>query len=479
MSDIKILFVSSEVSPYAKSGGLGDVLGSLPKELSRLGADARVVFPKYKTIDPRFLQSAKMEYRLPVKLGWRSQDAVILSIEDDIPTYLIENDFYFGRDGLYGYWDDDERFAFFTKAALEMINIVEFEPDIIHFNDWQTALGPVFLKDFYAGFKLYRNIKSVFTIHNIQHQGNFEKHKLERIGLNEGYFTDDKLEFYGRFSFMKGGLLYADAITTVSETYGAEIQTPEYGYSMDGLLRSNAHKLRGVLNGIDAKKYDPETNKDIYVNFGVEDVELDTGKKRENKRALQAELGLPQSDEPLIGVISRLAHQKGLDLISVALEELMNMGVQMAVLGTGEENYENLLRNTAWRYPDRMSANIYFSDVLAQKIYAGVDIFLMPSLFEPCGLGQLFAMRYGSVPVVRHTGGLCDTVRPHDEPDATGFVFNDYLASGMMWALNEAISVYRFDKNKWKRIMLNGMKSDFSWKTSASKYLDLYESLKK
>ncbi len=478
MCDLKVLIVASEISPYAKSGGLGDVTGSLPKELKKLGVDVRVVFPKYATINQKFLTNLNYIDSFIVTLGWRNQNASLYSIEDaDVPSYLIANDYYFGRDGFYGYGDDFERFAFFTKASIEFLNCIDFVPDVIHFNDWQTGLGPVYLRDNYYGFVSLSKVKSVLTIHNLQYQGLFGKEILGTVGLNDGYFSADKLEFNNCVSLLKGGIFYADKVTTVSETYANEIQTPEYGYGMDGILRSQAFKLSGIVNGIDVAANDPKTDKRIFANYGKGNLE---GKKQ-NKKMLQEKLNLPiRNDVPIISVISRLVDQKGLDLISVAMEELISKDIQFVVLGTGEGRYENLFKHMAWRAPDKVSANIFFNEELAQQIYAASDMFLMPSVFEPCGLGQIFAMQYGTVPVVRKTGGLADTVTHYNKETkkGTGFVFENYDARGMMWAINEAIKVYSAKDEHWAQIIDNGLSQDFSWSKSAEKYIKLYSTLK-
>lgn len=476
VKDLKVLIVASEITPYAKSGGLGDVIGSLPKELKKYGVDVRVVFPKYRTINPNLLKNLDYIDSFPVLLGWRNQSASVYSIDADVPTYLIENDFYFGRDGFYGYGDDFERFAFFTKASIECLNKIDFIPDVIHFNDWQTGIGCVYVKDLFRKFIFCKNTKTLFTIHNLQYQGVFNRSVLGEVGLNDGYATDDKLEFYSNVSFMKAGLTYADAISTVSDTYSKEIQTPGYGYYMDGMLRARKDDLYGILNGIDEVANDPATDKRLYEPFDIHNL---VGKKN-NKRALQAQLNLPQRDVPIISIISRLVDQKGLDLIAVAMEELISKDIQLVILGTGDGRYEHMFSHMAWRVPDKVSANIFFSEDLAQKIYASSDMFLMPSLFEPCGLGQLFAMRYGTVPIVRNTGGLADTVTHYDAETNTGngFVFQDYDAYGMMWAVNEALQAYNQGEAHWNRIVKNAMSCDFSWKKSAEQYIELYQKLK-
>ena len=472
MSDLKILIVAPEVSPYVKSGGLGDVIGSLPRALRELGVDARVVFPKYGSIHEEYSSNIRYIDSFFVNLGWRCQQASVYELDQFVPTYLIGNEYYFNRDGLYGYHDDYERFAFFSKSSIEILNLIDFVPDVIHFNDWQTGVGCVHLRDSYSQYVILSNVKSLFTVHNIKYQGLFGKDILHAIGLNDGYAVTDKLEFYGNINMLKAGIVYADAINTVSETYAKEIQTPEYGYGLDGVLRDQSAKLYGILNGIDNSEYNPATAA-IAKNFSTRSL---SGKKV-CKYALQQKLGLPKSDVPMIGIVSRLADQKGFDLIAIASEELTCMDIQIVVLGTGEERYEQLFRNMAATAPDHVSANIYFSDELAREIYAGADMLLMPSLFEPCGLGQMFAMRFGTVPIVRLTGGLADTVTLFDPATKTGngFTFKDYDAYGMMWALRKALAVYGTEN--WKIVVKNAMKCDFSWAKSAEKYIKLYQQL--
>lgn len=477
---LKVLIVASEVSPYVKSGGLGDVMGSLPVALAGIGVDARVCLPLYSSMGRggcNYIAS------FDIDLGWRKQSASIYEIKDaSVPTYAVENDFYFGRDGLYGYGDDHERFAFFSKASIELLNFIDFIPDVIHFNDWQTAIGCVYLKDIYSRFVFFKNIKTLFTIHNLQYQGLYNRYDLSRLDLNDGYFVSDKFEFFNNICLMKGGIVYADAISTVSPTYSYEIQTPAYGHDLDGVLRQHSGKLHGILNGIDMQSFDPSTDGNIPFNFSNNDeVRYILDKKRQNKAALQERLGLDVTDAPMFAIISRLVDQKGLGLVSIIMEELLSRGAQLVVLGTGDGHYEHLFKHFAWRFPQQVSANIFFSDELARNIYASADLFLMPSMFEPCGLGQLFAMRYGTIPIVRNTGGLVDTVQHFSvaQGNGNGFVFNDYIASGLMWAINEALHVFYNDKKAWGRLVKNAMGCDFSWGTSAEQYKELYASLKK
>ncbi len=473
---LKVLFVSSEVSPYAKSGGLGDVAGSLPKALKKEGVDVRVVFPKYKNIKQEYLESAEYIGSYKVMLEWREQSASVYKLDSDVPTYMIENDYYFGnRDGYYGYGDDGERFTFFCKAALDLLNIVDFVPDVVHCNDWQTGPTCLYIKDYYSRYARLSNIKSLFTIHNLQYQGICGRDILGLMGLNDGYFTSDKLEFNGMVSFMKAGILYADAVSTVSRTYSYEIQTGQYGYGLDGVLRARSNVLSGIVNGIDYEQDNPETNKNIYVNFSADNIE---GKK-ENKRRLQQDLNLPQRDVPVISIISRLVDQKGINLVIDSIGELLSKDIQLIILGTGDGRYEYMFKEFAYRHPDKISANIMFDNNLAQKIYAASDMFLMPSLFEPCGLGQLFAMSYGTVPIVRTTGGLVDTVEEYNYDNGTGngFTFHDYIGSGMMWAVNNAINAYNQPEH-WNKVVNNAINTRFSWENSAKDYINLYNKIK-
>ncbi|MDR1663904.1 MAG: glycogen synthase [Clostridiales bacterium] len=475
---IKVLFVASEVAPFSKTGGLGDVAGSLPSALRARDADARVVFPKYKTIKPETIEKIEFVTEFTVHLSWRSQPARVYSVpdpNDGAPAYLIENDFYFGRDGLYGYGDDFERFAFFSKAAVEMLSHINFKANILHFNDWQTGLGCTYLRDIYKGFTFYSGMKSLFTIHNLHYQGVFNREVLWSVGLDDGYYTGGTLEFYKNVSFLKAGVVHSDAVLTVSQTYAEEIQTPKFGYGMDGLLwkRGLEGRLLGIGNGIDTKANDPATDKRIYVNYDKTSLK----KKRENKYRLQEQLGLPVGDMPMISMVTRLVDQKGIDIIDVAQRELFSKDIQFVMIGTGEGRYERMFWNYASWYPQKVRANICFDDTLATRIYAASDLFLMPSKYEPGGLGQLFAMCYGSVPIVRQTGGLADTVR-HFNPatgQGNGFVFKDYDASGLMWAVNEALTLYGTDK--WETVITNGMSEDFSWNKSAGEYLQLYEKI--
>lgn len=471
---LKILIVSSEAAPFVKSGGLGDVVGSLPKALRKLGADVRVVIPKFRKIKNENYIDVEYLGGFDVKLGWRTQKAGVLFKNGEVPTYFIENDFYFGRDELYGYDDDNERFAFFSKAVLDMLPFVDFVPDIIHCNDWQTGPVPMLLRETYKKITYLKDIKTIYTIHNLQYQGNFDPSSMEMLDLPWYLYDNGTVEFYGRMSYMKAGLVYADIISTVSETYADEIQTEEYGYGFDGIIRAGKDRLRGIINGIDYETNNPETDKRIDVNYSADNAEA----KKENKRLLQERLGLEQRDVPMICMISRLADQKGLDILANAMERLMQNDIQFVILGTGEKRYEDMFRYYENRWKGRFCSCIMFDDTLAQKIYASGDMFLMPSRFEPCGLGQMFSLRYGTVPVVRKTGGLADSVEQFNGETGTGngFLFETYDAEGILWAVGEALKIYT-DTDKWNTLVKNCMNTKLSWSDSAEKYMELYKEM--
>lgn len=423
-NQLKCLLVSSEVVPYAKTGGLADVAGALPKELIKQGVDIRVVMPYYRIVK-KHVNEAEINTGISynISMGWRNQEATILFKSDDVPTYFIKNDHYFDRDGLYGYGDDCERFAFFCKAVAEMICRIDFVPDIIHCNDWQTGPISLLIKDKYFWDKKYQNIRFLFTIHNMKYQGIFGEELLELLGLDRGYASPDKLEFNGGLSFLKAGLLYADHINTVSPTYMEELKTPAYGCGLDRLLREQLYwKSSGIINGIDTTRYDPKTDPALYYNYDINSLEL----KEKNKQAFKKEFGLKQDNSMLVSIISRLTDQKGFDIMKQTIfgewvmDKIMDLGIQFVILGTGEQEYENMFRHFKYLYPDRSLVFLNFDENLAQKIYAASDVFLMPSYFEPCGLGQIMAMRYGTVPIVRQTGGLKDTVIHYNSKTKTG-----------------------------------------------------------
>ena len=480
---LKCLFVSSEVAPYAKTGGMADVIGALPKKLREQGVDARVVMPYYQSLRGRFLEHDKhFLTSYDVYLGWRIQGVDVYYDEQIVPTYFLKSDTYFSRSELYGYQDDYERFAFFCKGVLEMLRYIDFIPDIIHCNDWQTGPICLLLKEIYGRDILFSKIKSVYTIHNIKYQGLFGREALDVLELSSDYMTPEKIEYHGSISYMKAGLLYSDKITTVSPTYAEEIKTNEYGCGLDRLLGQKLYyKMHGILNGIDYDIYNPKTDPYIYENYSIETLL----KKKKNKKAFQKEYGLEQSNAMLVGVVSRITEQKGFELMKEQIydmwimDKMMELNIQFAILGTGEKEYEDMFNYLAQKYPGRVSVSLTFNEVLAQKIYAASDVFLMPSLFEPCGLSQLIAMRYGTVPIVRKTGGLKDTVVHYDteSKEGNGFDFEECSGYWMYKKIEEACWFYTSAKKHFKQMQINGMSQDFSWDDAAMKYQTLYKTM--
>ena len=474
-----ILFVASEGVPFIKTGGLADVVGSLPKCVDKRYFDVRVMIPKYTCI-PQELRD-KMVYKTSfyMDFNWKNEYVGILEAEvDGVIYYFIDNESKFGGFRPYSsnVLEDIEKFAFFSKAALSAMPVLGFRPDVIHCHDWQTGLVPVYLKERFQGNEFFHGIKSVMTIHNLKFQGKWDVKTIKDMtGLPDYFFTPDKLEAYKNANLLKGGLVYADAITTVSETYAKEITTPFYGESLDGLMRAREHDLRGIVNGIDYTDYNPENDKYIDVNYDAKNFRKE---KVKNKRLLQKELGLEENDKiMMIGIVSRLTDQKGFDLIAYMMDELCQDAVQIVVLGTGEEQYENMFRHFDWKYNNKVSANIYYSEAMSHKIYAACDAFLMPSLFEPCGLSQLMALRYGTLPIVRETGGLKDTVEPYNEYEGTGtgFSFVNYNAHEMLDTIRYAEKIYYDKKREWNKMVDRAMAADFSWEVSAKKYQEMYD----
>ena len=474
----RILYVASEAVPFIKTGGLADVVGSLPKCFHKDEYDVRVILPKYMCMSEEW--KSKMNYvtHFYMDLAWRSQYVGVLEMQyDGIQFYFIDNEYYFSGAKPYGnIYQDIEKFAFFSKAALSALPLIGFQPDIVHCHDWQTGLVPVLLKDKFHEGEFFRNMKSVITIHNLKFQGVWDVKTVRDItGLPAYYFTPDKLEAYGDANYLKGGIVYADAITTVSDTYAEEIKTPFYGEGLDGLMRARSGSLRGIVNGIDYDVFNPETDTLIENNYNSRNFRKE---KIKNKRALQRELGLEQNDGTfMVGIVSRLTDQKGFDLIAYMMDEMCQNNIQIVVLGTGEEKYENMFRHFAWKYQGKVSANIFYSEALSHKVYAACDAFLMPSLFEPCGLSQLMSLRYGTVPIVRETGGLKDTVIPYNEYESTGtgFSFANYNAHEMYFTLQYAMNIYYNKKREWNKLIDRGMAADFSWNHSASKYQEMYD----
>ena len=475
---MQIVFASAECAPFVKTGGLGDVAGSLPAALVRAGAEVIVMVPKYATIKDEY--KAQMEHfsDFYVSLGWRNEYCGLEKLERDGVTYMfIDNERYFARDYPYGFFDDGERFAFFSKAITESLQHLPagFECDILHCNDWQTALAPVFLREFYQGLPLYDRVKTVFSIHNVAFQGQFSDTVMEDIlGVAHIPAAATQLRCDAcSINYMLGALHYADAITTVSPTYASEIQTPEFGEGLDGVLRERSYALQGILNGIDVAGFDPATDKRIAANYTVDD----RSGKAVCKAKLQEELGLEvRDDRPLMVMVTRLTRQKGMDLVMYALDRILSGGVQVAVLGTGDRDYEDGLRYFQDKYPGTMAARIEFDPALSQRMYAAADMFLMPSKFEPCGLSQIIAMRYGTLPIVRETGGLKDTVQPYNEftGEGTGFSFSNFNGDEMGDAVFRAARLFWDNRDAWNQLVTQAMSQDFSWTRSADKYLDLY-----
>ena len=474
---MKILFTASECVPFVKTGGLADVVGSLSTVLAKEGHDVRVVLPMYTAIDFQWQQKMEHLLHFDVQLGWRRQYCGVHTLEHDgVTYYFLDNKYYFGRPYVYGLGGDEyERFSFFCRAVLNALPLLEFQPDIIHAHDWQSGMVPALLKIQYGHLPFYEPIRTVFTIHNLQYQGIFGIKEVQDVmGLGDGLWSADKLEFSGCANFMKAGLVYTDIITTVSPSYAGEITTAYYGERLDGLIRSRKDSLFGVLNGIDTGLYDPENDTMISQTYS----EKDLSGKATNKEALQNDLSLEvRADVPLIAMIGRLTNQKGLDLVDCVLGEIMAEDIQMAILGMGDARYTNLFSWAETKYRGRLAARFAMDSELAHKIYAGADFFLMPSLFEPCGLSQLISMRYGTVPIVRETGGLRDTVLSYNEEtgEGNGFTFQNYNAHDMLTVIRRALDFYRNRKRVITTLRKRGMRGDYSWAHSAKEYLDLYQ----
>jgi starch synthase len=474
----KVLFVAAEAVPFAKTGGLADVAGSLPKELARQGLDVRVIMPKYGDIPSPWREQMVYTKRLEVTLGWRQLYCGVERLEyEGLTYYFIDNEYYFRRQGLYGFHDDGERFAYFCRAVLEALPHLDFAPDILHCHDWHTAALPVLLHAQYRDRPEYARLRTVLTIHNIQYQGICDPPALgDLLSLDAGeYLTADRLELGGKVNFLKGGIVFADAVTTVSPTYAAELLTPEYGWHLDDALRRRGGDFCGILNGIDYEVYDPAKDKRIFMNFTRRSI----GRKQVNKTKLQEFLGLAVRPEAMmVAVVSRLVWAKGLDLIAEILEDILAADVQVVVLGTGDDKYESMFRVAAHGHPGQLSANIYFDEALAQKIYAAADVLLMPSLQEPCGIGQLIALRYGCVPLVRETGGLKDTIFPYNEytGEGNGFSFAAPNARDMLFTFRRALGFWG-DGETWPKIVKAAMASDYGWSRSAAEYAAVYDRL--
>jgi len=472
---MKVLFAASEAYPFAMSGGLADVAGSLPKALRKRLVGCRVVMPLYSSIPEELKANMNFITHITVPVAWRRQYCGIFEAKvDGVIYYLLDNQYYFKRDGLYGFYDDAERYAFFARAVLEILPHINFKPDIIHCNDWQTAMTPVYLDRFYCHDPFYTNIKTVFTIHNIQYQGQYG-HEL--LGDVLGLSGDDcrVVEYGDCVNMLKGAIECSDGVTTVSPTYAGEILTPDFAHGLDGILRERSFKLCGIINGIDTDVYNPETDKNIYENYTVDSIE----KKAVNKQKLQERMGLPQRDDvPVIGIVSRLVGHKGLDLVKCVFEDILKADVQFCILGSGEWEFETFFNDMAKKYPDKVALKLGFVPELARKIYAGADLFLMPSKSEPCGLSQLIALRYGTVPIVRETGGLNDTIKDSGDNIGNGFTFKTYNAHDMLNAIWRAIGSYG-DKEGFNVLRKRAMQCDNSWGRSANEYIRLYKSIER
>ena len=470
---MKVLYASSEAYPFAMSGGLADVAGALPKALRKRFVGCRVVMPLYSSISEEMRQKMTFVCSITVPVAWRRQYCGIFEAHvDGVIYYLIDNQYYFKREGLYGHFDDAERFAFFSRAVLEIIPYIGFTPDVIHCNDWQTALIPMYLNAFYKFNDLYKDIKTVFTIHNIQYQGKYGYELTEDVlGFPKEY--ESLLDYDNCLNFMKGAIQCSDKVTTVSPTYAKEILDPYYSHGLDSILKQFTYKLTGIVNGIDVDVYNPETDNLIYKNYSVEDI----AGKAYNKAQLQKELGLPEkADTPVIGIVTRLVKHKGIDLVKCVFEDLLKADLQFAILGSGEWEFEEFFTQMAAKYPDKVGLTLGFKPQLAHRIYAGADIFLMPSQSEPCGLAQMVALRYGTIPIVRQTGGLNDTITDSGDNQGNGFTFSSYNAHDMQESIWRSIAGYS-DKEGWAVLRERAMKCDNSWGTSATAYIKLYKEI--
>ncbi len=472
-----ILYATSEAVPFIKTGGLADVAGALPKCFDKRYFDVRVILPKYACIHQEWKDQMEYVTHFYMDLGYKNCYVGLMQMNyEGITFYFIDNEYYFNGPRPYDSapWDL-EKFAFFSKAVLSVLPVIGFRPQIIHCHDWETGLVPVYLHDSFQQNEFFWGIKTIMTIHNLKFQGVYNVQTVKDItGLSDYYFTPDKLEAYQDGNFLKGGIVFADAVTTVSNTYAEEIKTPFYGERLDGLMNARSNSLRGIINGIDYEIFNPETDEHIAANYNAVTFRKE---KVKNKLALQKELKLTEDpDTMLIGIVSRLTDQKGFDLIAYVMEELCQDSIQLVVLGTGDERYENMFRHYAWKYPGKVAAQIYYDDPLSHRIYAGADAFLMPSLFEPCGLSQLMSLRYGTLPIVRETGGLKDTVEPYNkyEGTGTGFSFRNYNAHEMLGTIRNAESVYYDNRRQWNRMVDRAMAKDFSWNNSARQYEEMY-----
>ena len=474
---MKILYIASEATPFIKTGGLADVAGSFPKALKENGCDIRVVLPLYSSIPHDFKSKMKNIGYFYVELGWRRQYAGVLSYEHEgVTYYFIDNEYYFKRYNIYGELDDHERFIFFSKAATILPKYLYFKPDIIHSNDWHTGLVPLFIKDFARGDGFYREIKSVFTIHNLKYQGVFSDSVLGDVaGLSREYYNEFGLKYFDKINLMKAGIVYSDKLTTVSKTYAQEIKNSYFGEGLEDTLRSQEYKLSGIVNGIDYKLYNPSTDKNIEKNYSKDNIE----DKVQNKKALHKLYNLPlREDVPVIAMVSRLVAMKGLDLVSYILDELLQGDIQFILLGTGDRDYENMFNYFQVKYPEKVASRIYFNEKESHLAYAGSDMLIMPSMSEPCGLSQLIALRYGTIPIVHEVGGLKDTVIPYNQytGEGNGFSFANFNAHEFLFTINKALDLYG-NKDKWNSLIIQAMESKNDWDKSSKEYMKLYSKL--
>ena len=474
---MKILYAASESAPFMKTGGLADVAGSLPLALKNEGHDVRVVMPLYSKIDEKYKKNMTHIGHFFVDLNWRHQYAGVFSHDlDGVTYYFIDNEYYFDRASAYGEVDDGERFIFFSKAVVQLMKFLDFKSDIVHANDWHTGLVPLYIKDFSRGDSFYHNMKSVYTIHNMKYQGVFPASILGEVAsLSYEYFHEFGLKYYDNINMMKGGIVYCDLLTTVSQTYSEEIKSSYFGENLEGVIQANSYKLHGVVNGIDYEKFNPETDPNIDFNYTIDDLDI----KVKNKMSLQERFNLPVNpDIPMIGMVTRMVAMKGLDLIVRIFDELLQENVQFVLLGTGDAEYESAFKNFEYAYPDKVASRIYFNEAESHKIYAGVDLFLMPSLAEPCGISQLISLRYGTVPLVRETGGLKDTILPYNQftGEGNGFSFRNQNAHELLYKLKDALNIYH-DRNIWEALMKSGMQSKNDWEASSKEYIRLYNQI--
>ncbi len=471
---IRVLFAASESVPYAATGGLADVAEALPISLVKDNVIVNKVMPKYKGIEEKF--DLKKKFSFVVDIDGKGEEATVYHLkEDGVNTYFIGSEKYYEREDMYGHDDCNTRYGFFAKAVIQMSMILKFKPDVVHLNDWQSAMIGLYIKEEYAHMGFWKDVKVLYTIHNLQYQGRDNRNILYKLCLSDKYYNSELLEYHGDISYMKAGIVYSDIISTVSETYAKEIQTPELGYGLDGILSKYSYKIRGIVNGIYYDKYNPKTDEAIEFNYDYKNANKIRVKQ---KKAMQKLAGLPEKDVPLIGVVTRLAEQKGISLIVDAIKELVNRDVQFVILGSGARHYEEELAALVEKYPDKVSANIKYDGAYARKIYASSDFFLMPSLFEPCGLSQLYSLRYGAIPIVRNTGGLSDTIVDYstNKEEGTGFVFNNFNNEEFIEAINKALELYE-DKKELAKVVKRCMRERFSWEDSAAKYIALYKEM--